>query len=84
MEKKEVKKPVRAEKISTKISRYVFLVLLILVVVKILFQPAEAEKLKSLLDAMVELNVYTFIGVLVGAGAINKIAEMFNNYRGKR
>jgi hypothetical protein len=74
----------KKEKISTTISRYVFLLLLVLVVARIILNPSEADSLKSLLDAMVELNIYTFIGVLVGAGAINKIAEMFNNYRGKR
>jgi hypothetical protein len=72
------------EKLSTKISRYTFLLLLVLVVVKVILYPSEAEELKSVLDNLVELNIYTFIGVLVGAGAINKIAEMFNQYRGKR
>lgn len=86
-EKKQVEPQTTArpkEKLSTKVSRYTFLLLLVLVVVKVIIYPSEAEKLKSVLDNLVELNIYTFIGVLVGAGAINKIAEMFNQYRGKR
>jgi len=86
-EKKQVEPQTKArpkEKLSTKISRYTFLLLLVLVVVKVVVYPSDADKLKTVLDNLVELNIYTFIGVLVGAGAINKIAEMFNQYRGKR
>lgn len=83
MEKKDLKGHTK-EKLSTVISRYVFLILLVVVVVVIVLDPTNAKSFEALLNAMVELNIYTFIGVLVGAGAINKIAEMFNNYRAKK
>ena len=70
-------------KVGSRVALIVFLLLLIAVVVRSLFIPSDAEKLKHLLDAVIELNLWAFIAVAFGINGVERLAQVWEKVRGK-
>ena len=70
-------------KVGSRVALIVFLLLLIAVVLRWLFVPNEAEKLKHLLDAVIELNLWAFIAVAFGINGIERLAQVWEKVKRK-